>query len=148
MKIEHKYLEIENLEQVVVDIAEYQREGNYKLITSKELNNLMKGDAEILIVDTMSKDLYDKRHLKGALHIEGTFEENEFMSEERQRELKEVLGDNLTRRVVFYSSRINCRRSHVMAKWAVKMGYKDISKLVGGTLSWKDMGYEFVKNEG
>jgi len=148
MKIEHKYLEIENLEQVVVDIAEYQREGNYKLITSKELNNLMKGDAEILIVDTMSKDLYDKRHLKGALHIEGTFEENEFMSEERQRELKEVLGDDLTRRAVFYSSRINCRRSHVMAKWAVKMGYKDIFKLVGGTLSWKDMGYEFVKNEG
>ena len=78
----------------------------------------------------------------------GTFEENEVMCEERQRELKEVLGDDLTRRAVFYSSRINCRRSHVMAKWAVKMGYKDIFKLVGGTLSWKDMGYEFVKNEG
>jgi len=148
MKIEHKYLEIEDLEQVVLDIVKYQREGNYKLITSKELNTLMKEETEVLIVDTMSKDLYDKRHLKGALHMEGTFEENEIMSEERQRELRGLLGDDLTRRVVFYSSRINCRRSHVMAKWAVKMGYRDISKLVGGTLSWKDMGYEFVKNEG
>lgn len=146
MKVEHKYLEIEDLEQVIVDIAEYKNEGRYKLMTSKGLNNLMEEDLNILIVDTMTRELYDKRHIRGALHMEGTFEENEVMSSNRQGELKEILGTDLNRKIVFYSSRVNCRRSHVMAKWAVKMGYKDVSKLIGGTLSWKDLGFHFESN--
>ncbi len=146
MKVKNDLLEIEDLEKLIQDVLSYRDEGQYQLITCEELSHIQESE-KIILIDTMEEELYLKRHIDGALNLEGSFKENEIMPLNKQQKLKKILGDNLDKKIVFYSSRVNCRRSHVMAKWSIKLGYKNVFKLIGGTLSWKDKGYKFIKPE-
>ncbi len=135
------------LETRAVTLAREQQAGGYKLMTVEELQKAIDAHQNMLIVDTMPyEDSYKKNHIPGAVQFlfPVALMEQWKSSETANRseaDFAALLGSDKDKTIVFYCGFVKCTRSHNAALWAKKLGYKDVYRLPGGIMAWKDAGY-------
>ncbi|GAB6191249.1 rhodanese-like domain-containing protein [Desulfocastanea catecholica] len=139
-----KEIEAVNL---VRDVAE----GGYNVITTTELNELMKTGEDILIIDTMPyEDSYKKGHIPTAKQflfpipdmVEWDSQQTDGKS---QQEYLQLLGPDTAKKIVVYCGFVKCTRSHNGALWAKKLGYTNVYRYPGGIFAWKGADFDMEK---
>jgi len=139
-----KEIEAVNL---VRDVAE----GGYDVITTAELNELMKSGEDILILDTMPfEDSYKKNHVPTAKQflfpipnmVEWDSKQTDGKSQE---EFLQLLGPDKAKKIIVYCGFVKCTRSHNGALWAKKLGYTNVYRYPGGIFAWKGADFEIGK---
>lgn len=127
--------------------------GGYDIITTAELNALLKGQEKVVVIDTMPYDAsYKKGHVPSAKQFLFPIP---YMSEwdsketagQSQDEFLELLGPDKEKKIIIYCGFVKCTRSHNGALWAKKLGYKNVYRYPGGIFAWKGAGYEVSKLE-
>ena len=100
----------------------------YKDLTSEELNQMLDSDADIFLVDV---------HIPEQQHIKGT---DAFMPYNEIENNLDSLPDK-NAKIVLY-----CRSGSMSREAAQKLadlGYKNVLNHLGGTIDWKNKGFEF-----
>ena len=134
-------------EQGAVKLARETVQGDYGLITTEELKELIDSGKDILIIDTMPyEDSYKKNHIPGAkqflfpIPTMETWDTKE-TGEKSQDDYTALLGPDKNKTIVVYCGFVKCTRSHNGAMWAKKLGYTKVLRHPGGIFSWKGAGY-------
>jgi rhodanese-related sulfurtransferase len=121
--------------------GEAQR-GGYKLISLQDLKKRLDAKEPMLIIDTMPyADSYKKEHIPTAVQFEFPVAEMTTMSPEMEKKYLDLLGPDKDRMIVVYCGYVKCGRSHNGAMWAVKLGYRNVYRCLGGIFGWKEAGY-------
>lgn len=136
------------------DISVYQN--NDFVITPQQLHAMLDSD-NLVLIDCNKPDVYAKEHLPGAIGVGiqafcdavgkpgdpgwGTIKDKEDL----QKTLASLGIDN-EKTVVFYSDLTAGPGADGRAVWQLKMaGLDNVKMLVGGTTSWKNLGYPTTK---
>src|SRR5512139_165230 len=120
--------------------GEAQR-GGYKLISLQDLKKRLDAKEPMLIIDTMPyADSYKKEHIPTAVQFEFPIAEMTTMSPEMEKKYLDLLGPDKDRMIVVYCGYVKCGRSHNGAMWAVKLGYRNVYRCLGGIYGWKEAG--------
>ena len=121
--------------------GEAQR-GGYKLINLQDLKKRLDAKEPMLIIDTMPyADSYKKEHIPTEVQFEFPIPEMTTMSPETEKKFLDLLGPDKDRMIVVYCGFVKCGRSHNGAMWAVKLGYRNVYRCLGGIFGWKEAGY-------
>ena len=121
--------------------AEKER-GGYKLISLGDLKAKLDGQEDILVVDTMPYEAsYKKEHIPTAVQFEFPIAEMKTMDHEMEKQYRDLLGSDKDKVIVLYCGFVKCGRSHNGAMWAVKLGYANVYRCLGGIYGWKEAGY-------
>lgn len=117
--------------------------GGYDLITTAELEGVLKSGEEVLIVDTMPFEAsYKKGHIPAAkqflfpIPYMAEWDSNE-TDGKRQEDYVKLLGPDKEKKIIIYCGFVKCTRSHNGALWAKKLGYKNVYRYPGGIYAWK-----------
>lgn len=102
-------------------------------ITAKELRRWMDQKEDLILLDTLPKDVFEQRHLPGAQNA--CVYQVTFPSE------VDVLVPDRSRVVVVYGSSSNSYDALTAAEKLVRLGYLKIFLLTGGLLAWREAGY-------
>lgn len=138
------------VEEAAVKLANETIEGNYSLISTKELKQLLDSKEAILLVDTMPADSsYNKGHIAGAVNFmfpkDAIEEWNEStMGKQTIEEFEAMLGADKDRKIVFYCGFVKCARSHNGAAFAKELGYTNVFRHPGGIDAWRGAGYGLI----
>jgi len=98
-------------------VGEKER-GGYKLISLQELKAKLDAKEDVLVVDTMPYEAsYKKQHIPTAVQFEFPIPEMETMDDRMERQYRALL------------------------MWAVKLGYTNVYRCLGGIRGWKEAGY-------
>jgi rhodanese-related sulfurtransferase len=134
-------------EEAAVKLVREFATGDYGIITTAELKELLDGDNNLLVVDTMPYDgSYAKAHIPGAVHFlfpKDPVEEwdDAEMDGKSQDDFERLLGDDKDRLIVVYCGYVKCARSHNGAYFARQLGYTNVKRHPGGIFAWKGAGY-------
>jgi thiosulfate/3-mercaptopyruvate sulfurtransferase len=121
--------------------AEKER-GDYKFISLGDLKTKLDGQEDILVVDTMPYEAsYKKEHIPTAVQFEFPIAEMKTMDYEMEKQYRDLLGPDKDKMIVVYCGFVKCGRSHNGAMWAVKLGYANVYRCLGGIFGWKEAGY-------
>jgi rhodanese-related sulfurtransferase len=52
-----------------------------------------------------------------------------------------LLGPDKEKAIIIYCGFVKCTRSHNGARWAKKLGYKNVYRYTGGIFAWKGAKY-------
>ena len=116
--------------------AEKER-GDYKLISLGDLKAKLDAQEDILVVDTMPYEAsYKKEHIPTAVQFEFPIPEMKTMDYEMEKQYRDLLGPDKDKRIVVYCGFVKCGRSHNRAMWAVKLGYTNVYRCLGGIFGW------------
>lgn len=135
------------IEQATMKFIEATKEGDYKLVSTEDLNEWIKSDKDMIIIDTMPADKYSEKHIPGAINAElpnGSVEEA--TAEEREAFVK-LLGDDKSKTIVTYCGFVGCARSDVGAAIAREEGFTEVYRHPGGIVAWDELGYDIEKAE-
>lgn len=132
-------------ERIALALFEEAEQGDYRLVATDEVRDMLGENWNPLLVDTMPKDSYDREHLPGAKSFPFPMEPMEewFTSEMGGRDqdtFREFLGPDRERTIIFYCGFLECPRSHHAATWARRMGYANVHRYPGGLFAWKGAG--------
>lgn len=108
-------------------------------ITVEELSDRMNRKADLVIIDTLPKDLFERRHLPGAKNacvFQVVF----------RSEVEEMVPDR-DREIVLYGSSIASHDSVTAAEKLVRFGYSKVFVLTGGLAAWRQAGYPLTGND-
>jgi rhodanese-related sulfurtransferase len=126
---------------VLKNVAEKEK-GGYQLISMENLKKKLDHNENILIIDTMPYDAsYKKEHIPTAVNFLFPKAEMDNMDPEMKRQYLELLGLDKDKMIVVYCGFVKCGRSHNGAMWAVKLGYTNVYRCLGGIFGWKEAGY-------
>jgi len=135
-------------EQGAVKLVREVMKGGYDVITTAELDALLKSGEDIVLIDTMPyEESYKKEHVPGAKQFlfpipdMVTWNSKETAGKS-EADYKTLLGPDLNKKIVIYCGFVKCTRSHNGAIWAKKMGYKNVIRYSGGIFAWKGAGYK------
>ena len=121
--------------------AEKER-GDYKLISLGDLKTKLDAKEDILVVDTMPyEDSYKKQHIPTAVQFEFPIPEMKTMDSGMEKQYRDLLGPDKDKMIVVYCGFVKCGRSHNGAMWAVKLGYPNVYRCLGGIRGWQEAGY-------
>ncbi len=144
---ENKFEKEVAVESSGVKLAREVVRGDYKIITAKELHELIATKKDILIIDTMPYEAsYKKEHIPGAKQFlfpipEMTVWDSKETGGKTQEEYKALLGPDMNKEIIIYCGFVKCTRSHNGALWAKKLGYTNVYRQPGGIFAWKGEGY-------
>jgi len=136
-----------------VKLVREVQSGGYNLITTSELQQLLLGNEEIVLIDTMPYEAsYKKAHIPGAKQFLFPIPEmNEWKNSETAGKSKDeylqLLGQDKEKKIVVYCGFVKCTRSHNGALWAKNLGYTNVFRHPGGIYAWKGAGYEVEQVE-
>jgi thiosulfate/3-mercaptopyruvate sulfurtransferase len=139
------------LEAGAVKLAKDVVKGEYKVITTKELKDLIATKKDILIIDTMPyQDSYKKEHIPGAKQFLFPIQDmvtwdNKETDGKSQEDYQALLGPDKEKQIIVYCGFVKCTRSHNGAVWARKLGYTNVYRQPGGIFAWKGEGFETEK---
>ncbi len=102
-------------------------------VTAEALYDKMSRDADLIIIDTLIKEVFEKRHLPGARNA--CVFQVVFPSE------VEAIVPDRDREVVLYGSSGASRDSVTAAEKLVRLGYSKVLVLAGGLAAWREAGY-------
>ena len=140
-------------ETVAVKLARETLAGQYDLVTTDELKNLIDAKTDMLIVDTMPfADSYRAAHVPGArqfLFPKETMDDWDSAQTDGKspEDYQALLGEDKDRLIVIYCGYVTCARSHNGAMWAKKLGYTKVRRHPGGIYAWKGAKYPTEKAE-
>ena len=121
--------------------AEKER-GGYELISMKDLKARIDAKEDMLIIDTMPYEAnYKKQHIPTAVQFLFPIPEMKTIDPNTERKYRELLGSDKNKMIVVYCGFVKCGRSHNGATWAVKLGYTNVYRCLGGIFGWKEAGY-------
>lgn len=132
-------------EKIAVNFQKEVDRGGYKVVSTEELKSWIDQKKEMLIVDTMPFDSYNKQHIPGAVNFALPIPEMTQMDDKTKAAFEKLLGPDKNRLIVFYCGFTKCTRSHNGAMWAVKLGYKNVYRQPGGIKGWDEAGYPVEK---
>jgi thiosulfate/3-mercaptopyruvate sulfurtransferase len=129
-------------EFLVMKAAGEKERGGYDLIGLQELKGKLDGKEDVLVVDTMPYEAsYKKQHIPTAVQFEFPIPEMKTMDEGMEKQYRALLGPDKDKMIVVYCGFVKCGRSHNGAMWAVKLGYTNVYRCLGGIRGWKEAGY-------
>ncbi len=112
---------------------------NFEKITAEELYDKINRKTDLIIIDTLSKELFEKRHLPGAQNA--CVFQVVFPSE------VEAIVPDREREVVLYGSSSASHDSVTAAEKLVRLGYSKVFVLTGGLAVWREAGYPLTGND-
>ena len=139
--------EVKKEQEAVTFYREIER-GNYKVITTAEVQEMLESAKNPLIIDTMPYEgSYKKAHIPTAKQFlfpipEMTSWEISETDGKTQEDFLNLLGPDKDRLIIIYCGFVKCTRSHNGAMWAAKLGYTNVYRHPGGIYAWKGAGYE------
>ena len=134
-------------EEAAIKLTRETMSGEYDIISTATLKELLDSDQEIVLVDAMpAAASYDKGHISGAVNFEFPKEvidqwDGETMGDRTQEEYATLLGEDKQKPVVVYCGFVKCARSHNAAVFARELGYTDVKRYPGGIHAWRGAGY-------
>ncbi len=121
--------------------AEKER-GEYHLISLKGLKAKLDAKEDMLIIDTMPyEDSFKKQHIPTAVNFVFPIPEMTTIDPAIDKQYLDLLGPDKGKMIVVYCGFVKCGRSHNGAMWAVKLGYTNVYRCLGGIRGWKEAGY-------
>ena len=129
-------------EFLALKAASEKERGSYKLISLKDLRAKLDAKEDVLVVDTMPYEAsYKKEHIPTAVQFEFPIPEIKTMDSDMEKQYQDLLGPDKDKMIVVYCGFVKCGRSHNGAMWAVKLGYTNVYRCLGGIRGWKEAGY-------
>jgi thiosulfate/3-mercaptopyruvate sulfurtransferase len=129
-------------EFLAIKAASEKERGAYELLSLGDLKAKLDAKEDILVVDTMPYEAsYKKQHIPTAVQFEFPVAEMTTIDPEKKRQYQELLGPDKDKMIVVYCGYVKCGRSHNGAMWAVKLGYTNVYRCLGGIFGWKEAGY-------
>lgn len=98
------------------------------MMSIDELINLMKSGKNYILVDVRSRDMYDEKHIPGALSVP---------VEEIGQYASRLNKDQM---IVTYCGGFQCPASTLGSKEFMKLGFKDVWDYKGGIEEWEKKG--------
>jgi polyisoprenoid-binding protein YceI/rhodanese-related sulfurtransferase len=118
---------------------EMEETKSFAKITPEELYEKINQKTDLIIIDTLPKELFEKRHLPGAQNA--CVFQVVFPSE------VEAIAPDRDREVVLYGSSSASHDSVTAAEKLVRLGYSKVFTLTGGLPGWKEAGYPLTGND-
>jgi rhodanese-related sulfurtransferase/polyisoprenoid-binding protein YceI len=112
---------------------------SFAKISAKELYDKISQKTDLIIIDTLSKELFEKRHLPGAQNA--CVFQVVFPSE------VETIVPDRGREVVVYGSSMASHDSVTAAEKLTRLGYSKVFALIGGLAAWREAGYPLTGND-
>lgn len=112
---------------------------SFAKITAEELYEKIGQKIDLIIIDTLPKELFEKRHLPGAQNA-CVFQVT-FLSE------VEAIVPDRNREVVLYGSSGASHDSVTAAEKLVRLGYSRVFAVTGGLAAWREAGYPLKGND-
>ncbi|MGL1931919.1 MAG: rhodanese-like domain-containing protein [Desulfotalea sp.] len=128
-------------------LNEVQR-GDYKVVSTAELNKWIADGEEMVIVDTMPYEAsYKKAHVPGAEQFlfpipDMTKWDSKETANKSEDDYEAVLGKDKNKKIIVYCGFVKCTRSHNGAVWAKNLGYTNVYRFPGGIYAWKGAGFD------
>ena len=132
------------VEKAAIKLVRATKTGDYNLISADELKKSIDNKEDMVLVDTIPADRFEKTKIKDAVHAGLPKEMKDLKPEEKEAFLK-TLGDNKDKKIVIYCGFVACERSHVGAVLAKEAGYKNVYRFPGGIAAWLDAGNSIDK---
>jgi len=104
-----------------------------KTISAEELKNKIGAKEDFVLVDVLSKESYEGKHIKTSINIPVDEIENRASSE---------LPDK-NKEIVVYCASTDCQASPRAAKKLEELGYTNVVDYEAGIAGWQDAGYNF-----
>ncbi|MGO8942504.1 MAG: YceI family protein [Syntrophobacteraceae bacterium] len=112
---------------------------SFAKITAEELYEKIGRKKGLIIIDTLPKELFEKRHLPGAQNA--CVFQVVFPSE------VEAIVPDRDREVVLYGSSRASHDAVTAAEKLVRLGYSKVFALIGGLAAWREAGYPLAGND-
>lgn len=142
-----KFKEEVEREASAVKLAREVVQGGYNLITTEELQAVLKSGEKVVVIDTMPYEAsYKKGHIPGAKQFlfpipdMNTWDVKE-TDGKTQEDYQKLLGPDKNMKIIVYCGFVKCTRSHNGAIWAKKLGYTNVSRYPGGIFAWRGADY-------
>ena len=135
-------------ETEAVKLVRDVEKGGYQVITTEELQAVLKSGEKVVLIDTMPfEDSYKKGHIPSAKQFLFPIPDmNAWDVKETDGKTQEdyaaLLGPDKNVKVIVYCGFVKCTRSHNGAVWARKLGYTNVYRHPGGIFAWRGAGYE------
>ncbi len=126
------------IEKSAIRLVNSVYEGKYDILSTDQVKLWITNHENILLLDTMPEGNFKKEHIMGAINFEMSPNEAKELSPIRKEKLEAILGPDKNRPIIIYCGYTSCERSHAGAVQAVKLGYKNVYRYVGGIVAWKD----------
>ena len=133
------------IEKATMKYLEDTNDGGYKLLSTEELNKWVEEGKEMVIIDTMPADSYEKGRIPEALNAELPKTTLADATDEQKQAFISLLGENKDTPVVVYCGFVGCARSHVGAVIAMEEGFTNVYRVPGGIVAWQEAGFEVEK---
>ena len=111
------------VEKAAIKLVKATKTGDYNLISADELKKSIDNKEDMILVDTIPADRFEKTKIKGAVNAGLPKEMKDLKPEEKEAFLK-TLGDNKDKKIVIYCGFVACERSNVGAVLAKKLDIK------------------------
>lgn len=128
------------IEKASMSLVADVKSGGYQLINTEALNKWLTEKKEMILIDTMPKEDFDKRRIQGAVNSPMPRTEKELTPYDKKTIL-EVAGGDKEKTIVVYCGFTACRRSHLGAKALTEEGYKNVYRYPGGIVGWLESGF-------
>ena len=130
------------VEKASIKLVKATKTGNYNLISADELKKSIDDKEDMILINTIPSDRFEKTKIKGAVNAGLPKEMKDLKPEEKEAFLK-TLGTD--KKIVIYCGFVACERSHVGAVLAKEAGYKNVYRFPGGIAAWLDAGNSIDK---
>lgn len=128
------------IEKASMSLVADVKSGGYQMIDTATLNKLISEKKDMVLIDTMPKEDFDKIRIKGAVNSPMPKSEKELTPYDKKTILS-VAGGDKEKTIVVYCGFTACRRSHLGAKALVEDGYKNVYRYPGGIIGWIESKY-------
>lgn len=140
-------------ETEAVKLVREVQKGGYQVITTEELQAVLKSGEKVVLIDTMPfEDSYKKGHIPSAKQFLFPIPDmNAWDAKETdgksEADYTALLGPDKNVKVIVYCGFVKCTRSHNGAVWAKKLGYSNVYRHPGGIFAWRGAGYEVAEGD-
>ena len=128
------------IEKASITLVADVNSGGYQLVGAETLNKWLTEKKQVVLIDTMPKEDFDKTRIKGAVNSPMPKTEKELTPYDKKTILN-VAGEDKDKTIVVYCGFTACRRSHWGAKILTEDGYKNVYRYPGGIVGWLEFGY-------
>ncbi len=128
------------IEKASMTLVTDAKSGGYQLIGAEALNKWLTEKKDVIVIDTMPKEDFDKIRIKGAVNSPMPKGEKELTHYDKKTILT-VAGEDKDKTIVLYCGFTACRRSHWGAKILIENGYKSVYRYPGGITGWLEYQY-------
>lgn len=112
---------------------------SFETIDAKTLKEWLDEGKDFVLVDVLSRESYDAKHLPRAQHAD--VHKDGFMEK-----VTALVGDK-GKTVVVYCASKSCQASPKAADELAQAGYSDVYDFEGGLADWQNAGYSFEEDK-